>query len=481
MASSRIFDMFAQYTIPLNGTTSLTPASVRLLESPAPVTIVVGFLVAGLLVWEQVSYRRKKQHLPGPDVKQPIIGALLESLHPTFDGYLSKWNSGPLSCVSVFNRFIVIASTCDLSRKILNSPTFAEPCIIDAMWKILEPDNWVFLMGKAHVDYRKGLNVLFTRRALRIYVPIQQKVYAEHFKKWLQLGGKQERYQMLFREVNLDASLRVFFGDYIPTDVAEQISVKYLRITAALELVNFPLALPGTKVWHAMRSRKYIVDEFLKAVKISRERMARGEPESCMLDGWIKSMIDITSGATAKGDDEENVTRTTRYFEDREVALTLLTFLFASQDATTSAVTWAFQLLADNPDVLAKVRQEQAEVRNDDYDKEVTYEMLESMLYTRQVVKEVMSIWNVTMVIPTFWPALHDPEVYPNPDNFDPDRFGPNGSASDTAKNYMVFGCGPHVCLGKEYAIGLITGLIGQASVKLDWEHVKTEDSEKII
>lgn len=84
------------------------------------------------------------------------------------------------------------------------------------------------------------------------------------------------------------------------------------------------------------------------------------------------------------------------------------------------------------------------------------------------------------MVIPTFWPALHDPEIYPNPDKFDPDRFGPNGDASDIAKNYMVFGCGPHHCLGKEYAIGVIMTLIAQASIKLNWEHVPTENSEKI-
>jgi C-22 sterol desaturase len=28
-------------------------------------------------------------------------------------------------------------------------------------------ENWVFLHGKVHSDYRKALNVLFTKRALR--------------------------------------------------------------------------------------------------------------------------------------------------------------------------------------------------------------------------------------------------------------------------------------------------------------------------
>jgi len=63
-------------------------------------------------------------------------------------------------------RFVVIASTCELSRKILNSPVYVVPTVVDSMRTILCPDNWVFMEGKEHVEYRKGLNVLFTRKAL---------------------------------------------------------------------------------------------------------------------------------------------------------------------------------------------------------------------------------------------------------------------------------------------------------------------------
>ena len=84
------------------------------------------------------------------------------------------------------------------------------------------------------------------------------------------------------------------------------------------------------------------------------------------------------------------------------------------------------------------------------------------------------------MVVPSFWLALHDPEVYPNPDKFDPDRFGSDDGSSKNAKNFISFGCGPHRCLGKELTITLMTSLIAQASVKLNWEHLKTESSEKI-
>ena len=53
-----------------------------------------------------------------------------------------------------------------MSRKVFNSPGFVKPCVVDAAHKLLGKTNWVFLDGKAHVDFRKGLNGLFTRQAL---------------------------------------------------------------------------------------------------------------------------------------------------------------------------------------------------------------------------------------------------------------------------------------------------------------------------
>lgn len=62
--------------------------------------------------------------------------------------------------------FIVLGSTNEMARKILNSPNHAEPCLVYSAAKVLLKENWVFLHGKAHADYRKALNVLFTKKAL---------------------------------------------------------------------------------------------------------------------------------------------------------------------------------------------------------------------------------------------------------------------------------------------------------------------------
>lgn len=461
-------------------------------------TAIVCSAVVGFFAYEQYWYLSKKKSLPGPKFKIPIIGAFLDSLYPTFEGYMSKWKSGELSCVSVFDRFVVIASTCEISRKILNSPAYAEPTVVDSMKHILCPDNWVFLGGKAHVDYRRGLNVLFTRRALGIYMPIQEKVYERHFKEWLSLNGKVEPYQLRFREINMEASLRVFLGDFMSDEVAKTISQEYFNITAALELVNFPIPLPGTKVYKAIQSRKYIVKHFIESIKDGRRRLDKNEEPKSMMDAWLRAMKEDEIEA------EKNGKPAPRKFDDREIALTILTFLFASQDATSSALTWAFQLLADHPDVLDRVREEQIRLRGiDNLNQPLTLELMEESIYLRQVVKEILRLrppvlmvpyktvreWPITenytvpsgaMIIPTTYPALHDPVAYPNPESFNPDRWGPEGHAEKYPKNFMVFGNGPHHCLGKEYAIMHLMAIIAQASLQLEWTHYRTEKSDDI-
>ena len=70
--------------------------------------------------------------------------------------------------------------------------------------------------------------------------------------------------------------------------------------------------------------------------------------------------------------------------------MVLFSFLFASQDAMSSGITYAFQLLADHPKVLAKLREEQLTIRGPDANAPLTIDILDTLTYTRAVVKEVL-------------------------------------------------------------------------------------------
>uniref|UniRef100_A0A8H7NCZ5 Cytochrome P450 n=1 Tax=Bionectria ochroleuca TaxID=29856 RepID=A0A8H7NCZ5_BIOOC len=157
------------------------------------------------VIYDQVSYIANKGSIAGPSWKMPFIGPFLDSMDPRFEGYYNKWLSGPLSCVSVFHKFVVIASTRDLARKTLNSPSYVKPTVVDVAPKLLGHDNWVFLDGKPHTEFRKGLNNLFTRKALAKYLPGQEQVYKDYFARFARLteenGGNPLPFMSEFREI----------------------------------------------------------------------------------------------------------------------------------------------------------------------------------------------------------------------------------------------------------------------------------------
>ena len=94
------------------------------------------------------------------------------------------------------------------------------------------------------------------------------------------------------RNMNMETSLRVFCGQHIPEHAAAEISDKYWLITRALELVNFPLALPGTKVYKAIQARKVAMKWLELAAKNSKISMAAGNEPECMIDAWVKEITD---------------------------------------------------------------------------------------------------------------------------------------------------------------------------------------------
>ncbi|TVY44311.1 Cytochrome P450 61 [Lachnellula cervina] len=469
-------------------------------------------ILAVLVAYDQCSYLWQKGSIPGPTWKIPFIGPFLESVNPKFEEYKGKWASGELSCVSVFHKFVVIASTREMSRKVFNSPSFVKPCVVDVAHKLLGATNWVFLDGKAHVDFRKGLNGLFTRRALEIYLPGQEDVYNAYFARFLKVsedaGNKPVPFMPEFREVMCAVSCRTFVGHYISDEAIKKIADDYYHITAALELVNFPIIIPFTRTWYGKKASDMVLEEFTKCAAKSKVRMAAGGDITCIMDGWVKSQLESASyrERLEKGLSMEGIEKPPhmlRDFTDFEIAQTVFTFLFASQDATSSACTWLFQITAQRPDVLDKIREENLRVRGGNRDVPVTMEILDEMVYTRGAVRELLryrppvimvpylakkafpitdsyTVPKGAMIIPTTYPSLHDPEIYKNPDVYDPDRYVTGDAEVKGAKNFLVFGTGPHYCLGQVYAQNNLALMIGKAAMHLDWVHHATPLSEEI-
>lgn len=380
------------------------------------------------------------------------------------------------------SRFVVLVSERDLAHKVFKSPSYAEPCLVPVAKDLLGHKAWVFLQGRDHAEYRRGLTPLFTNRAIASYLTVQEKVLADYFDEFVNLsndnGGRPVPFMTKFREINCATSCRTFFGDYISQAAVKKIADNFYLATAAMDLVHVPLTMyiPGTKQWHGKRVCEATHAEFAKCAAACKANMATGAKPTCTVDYWVLHMMESKRYRERVAAGETNLEKPSnmiREFTDEEISQTLFTFLFASQDASSSATTWLFQVLAQRPDVLDRLRQENLDARGGDRNKPFDLPVLEGLTYTNAVVKELLrhrppvifvpylatkdfpvtpnyTVPKGSMIIPSCYPALHDPEVYPNPSVFDPDRWI-SGDAESKTKSWLVFGAGPHDCLARRY------------------------------
>ncbi|RZB40136.1 p450 domain containing protein [Asbolus verrucosus] len=137
--------------------------------------------------------------------------------------------------------------------------------------------------------------------------------------------------------------------------------------------------------------------------------------------------------------------------------------------------------LGVNPDVQERLIREVDETMETCNGK-LTYEALLSMKYMDMVVSESLRKWpnavttdrlcikpytiqaknadekplllekNTTVWIPIF--ALHrNPQHFPDPDKFDPERFNDENKGNIKPYTYLPFGAGPRNCIGSRFAL----------------------------
>lgn len=134
----------------------------------------------------------------------------------------------------------------------------------------------------------------------------------------------------------------------------------------------------------------------------------------------------------------------------------------------------AYEILA-NPNVQNKLHEEIAEVNDRLGGKCITYDVLQKMKYLDQVISETLRKWPAgvqidricvkdyvyddgdklkfkiekgSLVSYSLVGIQHDPNYFPNPENFDPERFSDENRHNILAGTYVGFGVGPRNCIG---------------------------------
>ncbi|KAM9987058.1 hypothetical protein ACTFIY_011487 [Dictyostelium cf. discoideum] len=451
--------------------------------------ILVGIVIvlATIALHQQYVITQKKGSLPGPSFVPPFFGMLFQLIFTPFSFYEKQEKYGPISWTSIMNKFVLFVTDAEINRQVFKEENAKLYLSLGAK-KILTEKAIPFIEGAPHRQLRKQLLPLFTIRALSSYLPIQESIVDEHIAMWIKNGKADINARNNCRDLNMAISTGVFVGNNTPEAVRDDIAKNFFVMNEGF--LCLPIDLPGTTLRKAINARVRLVEIFTDIIAKSRKRMGDGEKPQSLIDLWVEHFL------TCPEEERDELSNDTIIF-------TLLSFMFASQDALTSSLVWTVQLMAEHPDILAKVRAEQASLRPNN--EKLDLDTMRQATYTRMVVSEILRFRppavmvpheniedivigdNVhvpkgTMILPSIWSAHFQEGGYSDPYKFDPQRFDSVRKEDVTcAKNSLVFGAGPHFCIGKELAKNQIEVFLTKLAMSTEWTHNKTPGGDEII
>jgi cytochrome P450 len=214
--------------------------------------------------------------------------------------------------------------------------------------------------------------------------------------------------------------------------------------------------------WPTPRNRRLAsaiatLDATVEAILAERRRFG--------VDGDDERTADLLGMLLAARDDVSG-----HGFDDEQLRDEVVTLIVAGHETVASALTWTWHLLAGAPHVEAALHAEVDAVLDG---RLPTFADVERLVYTRQVIDEALRLYPPAWVISrravrgeefdghpvgagsyvfvSPYVLHRTPELWPDPERFDPDRFAPGASIDRFA--YIPFGAGPNLCIGRDFAL----------------------------
>lgn len=247
-------------------------------------------------------------------------------------------------------------------------------------------------------------------------------------------------------------------------EIGEALTVAMKQASSALDAI---IPIPPSVPTPGNRRAKEAVARLDETVyRLIRERRRDG------LDrGDFLSMLLLAQ------DEDDGSTMT-----DVQVRDEAMNIFVAGHETTANALSWTFYLLAQHPEIRARLEREVDEVLGG---RAPQLADLARLPYALQVFKEAMRLYppafavarratreveignyrfakNDLAIISII--AMHRrPDYFPEPNRFNPDRFAPEAEKQIPRHAFLPFGAGARVCIGNHFA--LLEGQLAVAAI----------------
>ena len=356
----------------------------------------------------------------------PILGELIEFLAKREEFYWQKHQqNGNIFKTSslVFGKAVCLIGP-EANRFVLKDGVDRLSSRLGNMFLASILSNDVVLMqdGADHRTSRKLMLPLFHQQAIASYFDTIQSVVTDAMADWGECGEIDLSTEL--RKITLTVVIKIFLGSENTADI-DRVTEWFTTLVNSLNGVirwDNPLTLYG----RGQAARRKIVNYIRQVIQ---ERAALGD---------LARSTDALSLLLNTVDEDGNK------FTETQVINQAIGLLFAGSDTTSSLMSWLLFELGNRPEWRQRLRDEQRQVMGKE---SISMSHLRQLPNLTNAIKEGerlyppafaisrMAIEDIEYggyLIPAGWfififPMLTHrlPEIYQDPDSFDPDRFAP--------------------------------------------------------
>ncbi|MFM9045482.1 MAG: cytochrome P450 [Solirubrobacterales bacterium] len=397
---------------------------------------------------------------------------------------------GPVSATFSRGRTLVLLANHEAARHVLvtNQDNYVKGIEYELL-RIVLGEGLLTSEGERWQTQRRLVQPLFAKRHIGEFVgqmtdATRDALDAGPFSDLVE--GERLDINRALMELTLDVVGRTLFGADLTGETARRVApamndVLLLGTRMVRRLPTFVIAsLPGFNMRRAIALNPESI-RFRRAVEQLREvidellieREMSGDPGEDLF-GLMLTTSDPETGEP---------------MERNRIADELMTFMLAGHETTSNALSWAFRWLSLNPEARETMVGEVDEVLQG---RTPSFEDAERLPWTKAVVEESMRLsppaWMVGRKaveedhvggyrIPAGASAMvlirsihRDPEVWENPEGFDPRRFLPENRGDLPRSAYLPFGAGRRICVGSTFALVEATLLLAMISQRYEFD-----------
>lgn len=308
-------------------------------------------------------------------------------------------------------------------------------------------DGLLFQDGEVHRRNRQLMMPAFNQRAVNSYFDVMLACVERHAARWADTGTARLYDRLRYLTFELMARLVLGLEGDLALEHLSRLNDDLAKASTAVVRVGAPWTTYG----RGLRARDEL-RRYLRGV-IERRRNAPGTDALGLL------MAARDEHGQALSDDD---------LLEQAVIL-----MFAGHETTTSMLSSLLSALHQHPDTLVALR---AEIRREIGNAPITLDGVQRLAFLDLVLMEVERLWPPislcqrgvvetvdvcghrlppgTLVLYSPWVTHRLPDVFDEPDRFDPQRFAPpREEHKRTPYGLVGFGGGPRLCIGQAFAL----------------------------